>query len=253
MASVRDAAVAFIRKSLRYPALYASAVAARRQFRKPRTLDEAFTFTQSFNWKGGRLRAVQARDELIWLLEIVKTLAPRRVLEIGTGNGGTLFLWTRVAAPDAHLVTVDMCPMGLLGRHAAFAVLCRGFAGASQRIDLVYGVNSQDPATLDDVKRLLGGEPVDFLFIDADHSYEGVSRDFALYSTLVRPGGVIAFHDVEPRSVHSGGVPRFWNALKATRDTMSRLSATEPSYGIGVWRVPDSVTSNPVAATPSSR
>jgi hypothetical protein len=121
-------------------------LAARRQFRQPRTLDEAFTFTQSFAWKGGRLLATQARDEIVWLLAIVNTLAPRRVLEIGTANGGTLFLWAQVAAPDAHLVSVDMSPMGLLGRHAAFAVLCRGFARASQRIDLVYGVNSSTRA-----------------------------------------------------------------------------------------------------------
>ena len=232
---------ALIDKSLRYPALYASALAARRRFQEPRTLEAAFAFTQGFKWKGGKLRAVQAEDEILWLLEMVKALAPKRVLEIGTANGGTLFLWTRVAAPDAHLVTVDMCPMGLLGRHAAFAVLCRGMAREAQRIDMVYDVNSQDPTTLDEVKRVLGGEPVDFLFIDADHSYEGVSKDFALYSTLVRPGGLIGFHDVVQRSVNSGGVPQFWKEFNETRETQTRLSPTEPSYGIGVWRVPEVV------------
>jgi predicted O-methyltransferase YrrM len=231
--------LSLIKKTIRYPALYASALAARRHFREPRTLDEAFAFTHQYKWKGGSLRAIQARDEIVWLLELVKALAPKRVLEIGTANGGTLFLWTRVAAPDAHLVTVDVCPMGLLGRYAAFAVLCRGFARAAQRIDLIYGVDSHDPATLEEVKRVIGNEPVDFLFIDADHAYESVSRDFELYSTLVRPGGLIAFHDVEPRSVNSGGVPKFWSEFKATRQTVSRLSPTEPSYGIGVWRVPE--------------
>jgi predicted O-methyltransferase YrrM len=39
---------------------------------------------------------------------------------------------------------------------------------------------------------------VDFLFIDADHSYEGVKKDFEMYSPLVRKGGIIAFHDIIP-------------------------------------------------------
>lgn len=36
---------------------------------------------------------------------------------------------------------------------------------------------------------------IDFLHIDADHSYEGVKQDFELYSTLMNPGGIITLHD----------------------------------------------------------
>lgn len=39
------------------------------------------------------------------------------------------------------------------------------------------------------------GFGVGLLFIDADHSYEGVRRDFESWSPLVRPGGIVAFHD----------------------------------------------------------
>lgn len=38
---------------------------------------------------------------------------------------------------------------------------------------------------------------IDYLHIDADHSYEGVKRDFELYSTLVREGGIISIHDTD--------------------------------------------------------
>jgi predicted O-methyltransferase YrrM len=223
----------FVKKSARYPALYASALAARRQFRVPMTIPEASTFAKEFRWKGGRLRAVQAQDEIVWLLEMIRDLAPRRVLEIGTANGGTLFLWTRVAAPNAYLVSVDMCPLGLLGRHSAFALLCRGFARDRQRIDLVFGKDSHDERTRDDVQLLFGNQRVDFLFIDGDHSYEGVTRDFKLYSSLVRPGGLVAFHDVAPRVPAGTGVPQFWAELKTAHDTMERVAPVEPSYGIG--------------------
>ena len=38
---------------------------------------------------------------------------------------------------------------------------------------------------------------IDFLFIDGDHSYEGVKKDFELYSTLLTDKGVIVIHDTD--------------------------------------------------------
>jgi hypothetical protein len=43
--------------------------------------------------------------------------------------------------------------------------------------------------------------PVRFLFIDADHSYEGVKADFETWSPQVVPGGYIVFHDYAIPSV----------------------------------------------------
>lgn len=36
---------------------------------------------------------------------------------------------------------------------------------------------------------------IDFLFIDGDHNYEGVKQDWDLYSKLLLPGSIVAFHD----------------------------------------------------------
>lgn len=41
-------------------------------------------------------------------------------------------------------------------------------------------------------------KPIEFLFIDGDHEYEAVEKDFLLYSPHVINGGVIAFHDIMP-------------------------------------------------------
>jgi hypothetical protein len=38
---------------------------------------------------------------------------------------------------------------------------------------------------------------IDFLYIDGDHSYEGVKLDFDLYSTLLSDRGIIAIHDTD--------------------------------------------------------
>lgn len=37
--------------------------------------------------------------------------------------------------------------------------------------------------------------PVDILHIDANHTYEGVAADIAMYAECVKPGGFICFHD----------------------------------------------------------
>lgn len=44
--------------------------------------------------------------------------------------------------------------------------------------------------TLQDIK-------IDFLFIDGDHTYEGVKKDFELYSKLLTENGVIVIHDTD--------------------------------------------------------
>ena len=37
---------------------------------------------------------------------------------------------------------------------------------------------------------------IDFCFIDADHNYEGVKKDWDLYSPLLTKGSIVIFHDI---------------------------------------------------------
>jgi predicted O-methyltransferase YrrM len=90
----------------------------------------------------------------------------------------------------------------------------RSFARGKQEIILIRG-DSHDLHLPGEVKARLGNEKLDFLFIDGDHTYEGVKKDFEMYSPLVRGGGIVAFHDIVPSSSDANiGVPRFWNELK---------------------------------------
>jgi predicted O-methyltransferase YrrM len=41
-------------------------------------------------------------------------------------------------------------------------------------------------------------DPIDFLYIDGDHSYDAVVRDVRNFVPFVREGGVVAFHDYKP-------------------------------------------------------
>ncbi len=40
---------------------------------------------------------------------------------------------------------------------------------------------------------------IDILFIDGDHTYEGVKKDFDLYSTILSTNGIIIIHDTDER------------------------------------------------------
>jgi MMP 1-O-methyltransferase len=64
-------------------------------------------------------------------------------------------------------------------------------------------------------------QPIDLLFIDGDHSYEGVRHDWELFSRFLTKFGVTVFHDtiwdVEPDPMCTRtdiGVPRFVDELR---------------------------------------
>jgi predicted O-methyltransferase YrrM len=82
-----------------------------------------------------------------------------------------------------------------------------------------------------------GERQVDFLFIDGDHSYSGVKRDFEDYSPFVRPGGIIAFHDIVKRESEPDiQVWRFWKEIKQkySHDEFIEPGVSRRKIGIGV-------------------
>jgi predicted O-methyltransferase YrrM len=201
----------------------------------PNDLEGAYDFISSFAYGDIRPRPIQIRSEFAELLGSLAAVSPRRVLEIGTGTGGTLFLFTRAAAADATLVTVDL-PGGRFGGGFPRSQnrFLRSFAHDRQTVQLVRG-DSHSPLTASRVKAIV--PDVDFLFIDGDHTYEGVSLDWSMYSPLVRPGGLVALHDiVEGPHDRVGGVPRFWSELRrAHPDAFEYVEDNgQGGYGIGV-------------------
>ncbi len=185
-------------------------------------------------WKFEDFRPLQVKEEIAGLFEIVKALGPRAVCEIGSAGCGMTFLFARAAAEGALVVSLDL-ELEEARRRAATR-----FAREGQRV-VCLRADSHRTETVREVERLLAGRPLDFLFIDGDHSYEGVARDFELYAPLVRPGGLIAFHDIVPlaegdRNHTVGGVPRFWRELKARHPSAREIIASpaQSAFGIGI-------------------
>lgn len=160
--------------------------------------------------------ASQVHSELTALGQILVEHRPERALEIGTEKGGTLLFLTRLASPKATIVSVDL-PHGRFG--GGYSARRRWWyqrlARRNQELHLLQG-DSHSAEMLRRVKAAFKGEQLDYLFIDGDHTYEGVKADFEMYGPLVGKGGIIAFHDIvkgPPEKV--GGVRRFWKEVNS--------------------------------------
>ena len=185
--------------------------------------------------------AYQRPREILELLIDLEAARPRVIVEIGTAAGGTLLLLARVAAPEALLVSIDLRGGGYGGGYSPWRRrIYRAFARERQRIVLLDG-DSHAPATRERLLRHLAGRPIDFLFIDGDHSYAGVRRDFEDYSPLVAPGGQVCLHDIRQHPLgYSGEVWRFWQELETDfAGTRAILEPGVAGYGLGLIGLPE--------------
>lgn len=237
---------AFTKEVLTRSARPALAPVAARQLQRRvadvRDVDATLDLVYGFNACGITIRPSQSRWEFRQLLESVAEVKPRRMLEIGTANGGSLCAFMRVCAPDAHVISIDLPHGKFGGGYPVWKVpVYKAFATAPQRLDLLRG-DSHASETLVNIKSLLQGEMLDFLFIDGDHSYDGVRQDFESYKSLVRPGGLIAFHDIAPphegvsREMYDPGeVPQFWLTVKAEHGGQEFVDPSgQGCFGIGL-------------------
>jgi predicted O-methyltransferase YrrM len=105
------------------------------------------------------------------------------------------------------------------GSRDTFAEFARHTAPFASRIEPVRGWSTDVAGTL--LPRL---GLIDLLFIDGDHSYEGVLADWRTYSPALAPGATLVFHDigwaegvqqviskeVRPRVSSEGRLPNLW-------------------------------------------
>jgi predicted O-methyltransferase YrrM len=180
---------------------------------------------------------VQNESEIVGLLAMASKLPLECALEIGTGSGGTFYLLCKVAKPNATLLTIDIL------RDPKRTLLLKLCSNKQQEIHIIDG-SSRDDKTVKEVVRALGSRRLDLLFIDGDHSFAGVSGDFKLYSRFVRPGGIVALHDIvadhrTQRGVqtpgYTGDVPAFWKVIKTRWKSQELVeSYHQDGKGIGI-------------------
>jgi len=199
-------------------------------------LEKLLDFT--FNFCFGLIKPLQVKYELIEMLNILKKEKPKYILEIGTAFGGTLFLLTRIASNDAQIISIDL-PGGSFGGGyiKTRTKLYNEFALDNQQIHLIRK-NSHKKETFEEIKDILAGKKLDFIFIDGDHTYEGVKRDFRLYSSLVKKDGIIALHDIVKTEIKGCEVSKFWDEIKSKYSIIEIVEDRNQNWaGIGIIRL----------------
>ena len=66
-------------------------------------------------------------------------------------------------------------------------------------------------------------EPIDYIFIDGNHEYDAVKKDYEDWFPFVKTGGIIAFHD---SSANRGG-PYWWEGPSQLADELIEDSKLE--------------------------
>lgn len=165
------------------------------------------------------------------LWEHVSLRRHARVLEVGSLFGGTLWYWSHLPKIEL-LVAVDLPSDWDQVRDGVREARAQWPAWLTPRVWFHdHEADSHAEATVAAVRGDLDGALFDFAFIDGDHTYEGVRTDWLLWSPLVRPGGIVAFHDTWPNhDRHEPGVVRWVDEL---RHHLPSIEWTDPD-GVGI-------------------
>jgi predicted O-methyltransferase YrrM len=167
------------------------------------------------------------------ILELIEQHRPKVCVELGTWQGASAIPVARsIARWGGTLTCVDTWAGDLnddggsaAGQSPIMLLTC-----ARAMVEAGVGANVRlIPATTEDAARTWA-EPIDFLYVDADHSYDGVRADLDAWYPHVVPGGLIVGDDYEhPRYP---GVKHAWNEFERARGMMlTRYQSTPPLQG----------------------
>lgn len=162
-------------------------------------------------------------DKMLKILEGKTSL-----LEIGSNFGGSLKRMAAVMPRGSKIVSVDLDldktpkflnPIDTLKEN------CRKIGMLGANVELFIG-DSHSKQTIEAVRR---HGPFEFVFIDGDHTYDGVKADWENYGPM---GKIVAFHDIATVPE----VNKFWNEMRvSTPYRFEEYVDTEKfSFGIGV-------------------
>ncbi|HEY2250372.1 MAG TPA: CmcI family methyltransferase, partial [Planctomycetaceae bacterium] len=179
---------------------------------------------------------LQIDSEIRSLCNFLRDKRLTHVLEIGGHHGGTFFLWCRLAT--GKKISLDLAG-GQFGGLGEDDVSLRNDAMRNWAADVSALVgDSHDQKIREQISGILQGDQLDLLFIDGDHTYEGVKADYQMYSEFVRPGGYIVFHDIVDSHQHreqNCRVAQFWNEIAGEK---IEFNAHGEWGGIGVVQRP---------------
>ena len=161
-------------------------------------------------------KSLQNTAELRGMIGTLLRLGTSSYLEIGTRYGGT-FETVMMSLPlSTRGVAIDF-PGGGFGDSESAPILLSTLArlrAHGRCVDCILGPSASPEV----VARAAQAGPYDVVFIDADHAYDAVKRDFELYAPMARRAVIL--HDIAAPDGHTSKrglpveVPRFWREIR---------------------------------------
>lgn len=130
--------------------------------------------------------------------ELITPMDVKRIVDVGTGFAESANFFSQLK-PYASIYTVDS--FGLYGDGRIYDRLDHDKV---KKINESLGKNVIQ--ILGDSSKIEWELPIDVLFLDADHTYDGCFADFNTYGMHVREGGLIIFDDYNQPNNHNNGV-----------------------------------------------
>lgn len=142
-----------------------------------------------------QLKILQQDSELKPFCTWLSKIAIKNFLEIGTYTGASFTVWDHLSAPGIHIALDSNAQPGIILNAEQLAARQQLLSTLQPTVHMLI-MDSQRYETVQTVRKLLGAQSLDFIFINADHHKGPCMRDLVCYSQFVRKGGVIAFHDI---------------------------------------------------------
>jgi predicted O-methyltransferase YrrM len=135
----------------------------------------------------------------------------RRLVEIGVWHGVTTRRLRSTMAADGILFAIDPFPPSRFG-FSWEHLIAQGEVSRESNGEVRFLVMTSAQAA--DRFNEICREPLDFIFIDGEHSYDGLQADWTLWAPRIAAGGIVALHDsrsLPDRRFHDNGSVRFTN------------------------------------------
>jgi predicted O-methyltransferase YrrM len=192
-----------------------------------------------FSYRHYPTRPRQVRSELLALARLVRRYNPKTLVEIGTHAGGTFFVLCRCADPHATVISIDLPGAQFSGGQPKFIDSLLPRMPLETQSFHALRSDSHHPGSSAWLAKLLQGREVDVMLIDGDHTYDGVKKDFDMYSPFVRKGGIVAFHDVVKHTNDPDcEVDKFWEEVKTRYKHQELIEDPAQGWaGVGVLYV----------------
>jgi len=159
------------------------------------------------------------------IIEIISNPIDRNIaIEIGLFRGGTHLIWKSLFN---QVISIDRDLSSIMFFAPLVQPGSRFIWGDSKKLETINALDCM----------LAYIRNVSFLFIDGDHSYNGVLTDWKNYSPFVRKGGIICFHDL--MKSRDSNVNTFISELEKGQHGKSykinKICYEKDDYGIGYY------------------